>query len=102
MIDPKFRNINRMFVLSFKKSDSDPTKDSYKYYMPLVEIKSFNALTDNKPLYDQIVKNNQEKYKYNYSSTKLENDEGRTKFFVTEKKQKTIINFSGDSLNIIE
>ena len=31
--------------------------------MPLVEIKNFNALIDNKPLFDQPVKNKQETYK---------------------------------------
>ena len=50
LIDPTFRNINRLFVLSFKNGDNDPTRDSCnKYYMPLVEIKDFNALVDNKP-----------------------------------------------------
>ena len=32
------------------------------YYMPLVEIKDFNALIDNKSLVDQPVKNKQEVY----------------------------------------
>ena len=50
MIDQTFRNINRLFVLSFKNGDDDPTRNSYdKYYMPLVENKDFNALIDNKP-----------------------------------------------------
>ena len=31
--------------------------DSFnKYYMPLVEIKDFNALIENKPFFDQSVK----------------------------------------------
>ena len=30
--------------------------------MPLVEIKYFNALIDNKPFFDQPVKNKQEAY----------------------------------------
>ena len=30
--------------------------------MSLVEIKHFNALIDNKPIFDQPVKNKQEKY----------------------------------------
>ena len=30
--------------------------------MPLVEIKDFNALIDNKPFFDQSVKNKQEAY----------------------------------------
>ena len=43
MIDPIIRNINRLFVFSFKKSDNYPMRDLFgKYYMPLVEIKDFN------------------------------------------------------------
>ena len=37
LIDPKFRNINRLFVLSFRNGNDDPTKESFdKYYMPFV------------------------------------------------------------------
>ena len=58
LIDPTFRNINRLFVLSFKNGGDDPTRYSFdKYYIPLVEIKDFNALIDNDPLFDQPVKN---------------------------------------------
>ena len=49
LIDPTFGNINRLFVLLFKNGDSNPRRISYdQYYMPLVEIKDFNALIDNK------------------------------------------------------
>ena len=42
LIDPTFRNINKLFALSFINSDNDPTRNSFnKYYMPLVEIKRF-------------------------------------------------------------
>ena len=52
-----------MFVLSFKNSDKDPTRDSFeKYCMPLVEIKDFNALIDSKPFFDQSVTSKQEAY----------------------------------------
>ena len=35
-----FRNINRLFVLSFKNGNDDPMRDSFeKYYMSLVESK---------------------------------------------------------------
>ena len=61
LIDPIFRNNNRLFVLSFKNGNNDPTRYSFdKYYMPLVEIKDFNALIDNKPFFDQPVKSKQE------------------------------------------
>ena len=57
LIDQKFRNINRLFVFSFKNGNDNPTRDSTeKYYMPLVEIKDFNALMDNKPFFEQLVK----------------------------------------------
>ena len=42
LIDPKFTNIDRLFVLLFKNGDNDPTRGSFaKYYMPLVERKGF-------------------------------------------------------------
>ena len=52
-----------MFLLSFKNGNDDRTRDSFEdYYVPLVEIKYFNALIDNKPFFDQSVKNKQEVY----------------------------------------
>ena len=53
-----------MFVLSFKNTNNDPTGDSFeKYYIPLVEIKDFDALIDNKPFFDHPVKSKKEAYK---------------------------------------
>ena len=53
-----FRNINRLFTLSFKNGHVDPTRDSFdKYYITYVEIKDFNALIDNKTFFDQPVIN---------------------------------------------
>ena len=50
MIDPTFRNINRLFVLFFKNGDNNPTINPFvKYYMPILEIKNFNELNNNKP-----------------------------------------------------
>ena len=57
LIDPTFRNINRLFVVSFRNGDVDPTRISFDdYYMLLVEIKDFNALIDNKLFFEQPVK----------------------------------------------
>ena len=45
LIDPTFRNTNRLIVLSFKNGNNDPTRDSFDIYkMRLVEIRYFNAL----------------------------------------------------------
>ena len=46
-----------MFVLSFKNGNDDPTRDSFdKYNIPLIKIKDFNALKNNKVFFDQPVK----------------------------------------------
>ena len=46
-----------MLVLSFKNGNDDPTRHLFdKYYMPLAEIKDFNALIGNKPFFDQPIK----------------------------------------------
>ena len=64
LIDRTFKNINRLFVISFKTGNNDPTRDSFnKYYMSIIEIKDFNALMDNKPFFHQAIKNKQEPYK---------------------------------------
>ena len=50
--DPAFRNINNLFVLSFKNSDNDTTWYSFdEHYMPLVEIKDFHTLMGNNPFF---------------------------------------------------
>ena len=62
MIDPTFSNINRLFVLSFKNGDIDPTMNYFvKYYLPLVDIKYFNLLIDIKPFFDQPIKTNKQR-----------------------------------------
>ena len=58
LIDPIFKNINRLFVLSFKNGNNDLKRNSFdNYYITLVKIKDFNALINNKPFFDQPVKN---------------------------------------------
>ena len=145
IIDPTFRNINGLLALSFTNGNDDPMRDSFdKCYMPLAEIKYFNALIENKPFFDQSVKSKQEAYEkliemsknddyatgnlsnfyqiLDYNSLvqiyqdkknasilqqinfvgKLEEDDSATMFFITEKQQKAILNFSLDSLIITE
>ena len=63
MNDIIIRNINRLFALLLKNDNDDPTRNSFdEHYMPLVEIKDFNALIDNKSIFDQPIKNTQEAY----------------------------------------
>ena len=63
LINSAFRNINRLFVLSLKNGDDDPTRNSCdEYYIPLLEIKGFDTLIDNKPFSEHPVKSKQEVY----------------------------------------
>ena len=56
------RNIDKLIVLSFKNDDKESTRTEAtiklftNYYIPLVDIKHFNALFDNKPFFDQPIK----------------------------------------------
>ena len=60
LLDPTFRNINRLFVLSFNNDENNPTRSFFnKYCMLLVEIKNFNALIENKTFFDRSVKSKQ-------------------------------------------
>ena len=46
MIDPTFRNIDRLFGFSFNNGKKDPTgNSSVNYYMSPVEIKGFNLIS---------------------------------------------------------
>ena len=66
LIDPTFKNVNRLFVLSFQRiaGESNTTKDHRNsfshYYVPNVEIKDFNILVDGKTFFDLPVKNEKE------------------------------------------
>ena len=147
LIDSIFRNLDRSFVISIKNGNDDPARNSFdKYYMPLVEIKDFSSLIDDKSFFDQPVKSKQELYEkriemsrnndctkgnsldfsYNQNYYKLscidlsrqtntsitqkisftgeleENNGATVKMIITEKQQKTILNFSLDSLIVIE
>ena len=51
-IDSTFKNIVKLFKLSFKNGNENLKRDLFdRYYMPVVEIKDFNTLVDNKPFF---------------------------------------------------
>ena len=63
MFDAAFRNINKLFFLHSKMVTSILQEMLFnKYYMPLIEIKDFNALIDNKASIYQPVKKKGETY----------------------------------------
>ena len=58
LIDPTFTNDNRLFVLSFARTNAGDNRNSFwDYYVPNVEIKDFNVLINGKHFFDLSVKN---------------------------------------------
>ena len=65
LIDPTFTNVNRLFVLSLERTeDHKDYRDSFShYYVPKVQTKGFNVLTDRRSFFDLPIKNEEEAYK---------------------------------------
>ena len=57
LIDPAFTNVNKLFVLPFERIIIRDDRDSFSdYYVPEVEIKDLNVLSDGKSFFDLPVK----------------------------------------------
>ena len=68
LINPTFTNVNRLFVLSFKRIEENNVKKDYRdsfshYYVPKIQIKDYNVLIDEKRFFDLPVRNEEEAYK---------------------------------------
>ena len=67
LIDPTFTKVNKLFVLSFERTEENNVKKDHRdsfshYYVPNIEIKDFNVLIDGKSFFDLPVKNEEESY----------------------------------------
>ena len=63
LIDPTFTNVNRLFVLSFARTNVGDIRDSFSdYYVLNVEIKDFNVVIDGESFFDLPVKTEVETY----------------------------------------
>ena len=58
LIDPTFTNVNRLFVLSFERTeDHKDYRNSFShYYVPKVQKRDFNVLIDRRSFFDLPVK----------------------------------------------
>ena len=63
LIDPTFTNVNRLFVLTFARTNEGDNRDSFShYYLPNARIKDFNVLIDGECFFDLPVRNEEEAY----------------------------------------
>ena len=55
LVDISFQGVNRLFVLSFENEDD--RRSHSNYYLPKVEGKDYNVMTDGKNFFDQPINN---------------------------------------------
>ena len=58
LIDPTFKNVNRLFDLAFPNEED--RRSFSKYYTPAVEIKDYNVIIYGDPFYEIPIKNKKE------------------------------------------
>ena len=60
MIKPNFQGVNRLFILAYK---NDTQRTSAKgYYLPNIEIRNYNVMSNGENFFDQPIKNNKVTY----------------------------------------
>ena len=57
LIDPTFKNVNKLVFLSFPRNNNTDSRYSYSnYYVLKVEINDFKVLIDGKSFFDLLIK----------------------------------------------
>ena len=60
LIDPKFTNVNRLFVLGYQNADD---RQSFsQFYLPRVMVKDYNFIIDKSAFFDLPIKTEEEAY----------------------------------------
>ena len=72
LIDPSFQGVNRLFVLSIL--DGTIRAGNRRYFLPVLKIKDYNAVIDEKKLFDQPVKSDKRTYDIKKIATAQGND----------------------------
>ena len=70
LVEPSFQGVNRLFVLAFE-NDAQRTSNE-RYYLPKVEIKDYNIMSDGKNFFDQPIVND----KITYQNKKIATSQG--------------------------
>ena len=60
LVEPSFQGVNRLFALAFENDDHRTSDD--RYYLPTVEIKDYNIMTNGENFFDQLIENNKVTY----------------------------------------
>ena len=109
LIDPTFTNVNKLFVLLFARTNAGDSRDSFShYYTPSVDIKQQRALQIKhfREHYRLIAidlskQTNLKDPQQIYFIGRLEENNGATVFFVSEKSEQITFSFLQNSVTIM-
>ena len=63
-LDPSFRGVNRLFLMTYNGAAGQATRDGQrKYYLPRVDLKKYNVIIDGRNFYDNPIESDIEKYR---------------------------------------
>ena len=64
-LDPSFQGVSRLFVMAYnRENDNQPQRDGQqKYYLPRIDLKKYNVITDGRNFYDNPIESDIEKYR---------------------------------------
>ena len=62
LVNPSLQGVNRLFVLSFENEDNRISHSTN--YLPKVEIKNYNVMTDGQNVFDQPINSELKTWKY--------------------------------------
>ena len=63
-LDPSFQGVNRLFVMTYKRADGQPTRNGRKkYYLPRIDLNKYNFIIDGRNFYDNPIESDIEKYR---------------------------------------
>ena len=62
-LDP-FQGVNRLFVMAYNRANGQPTRNGQrKYYLPRIDLKIYNIISDGRTFYDNPIESDIEKYR---------------------------------------
>ena len=63
-LDPSFQGVNRLFVMAYNRGNGQPTRNGQsKYYLPRIDLETYNVIIDGRNFYDNPIKSEIEKYR---------------------------------------
>ena len=63
-LDPSFQSVNRLFLMAYNRVAGQATRNGQrKYYLPRIDFKKYNVITDGRNFYDNPIESDIEKYR---------------------------------------